>query len=837
MGIAYHTVCVARRRRRRGCFASPHRGSYPPDMRIALSFGSLALALGSAAALPLACSSPTPSPPASPTDAGADASAPPDAAKPSPPPLAPAFDPEPLTVPSWLITTNREPQTADPVRIALESGAFTTPPAGTRADGTWIAKKTNPNGGISTPSNGTILYAAADVEVPPGRRVFARPDAVISLWTDSVLVQPGDLYRSGRVRVPAIRGDGTHGLVVRGNGGRGEVQLELWSTPDELYMNLADLTAPDPEEGDRSTEWLGVPVLNLSATTAFDVKAKVEASDLFEATTTVYPAFAAGAVTNVAFELKPRAAMPAAGTKVSVGVRVESDSLDFSYRRDVDLGAAVAPGATRKRTFRSAMDGSAQFFGVVQPAPFDKGKKYGVVLSLHGAGVGADGQAKAYAPKDWTYVVAATNRRPFGFDWESFGRRDAIEVLDHAMSIFNIDPTRVYLSGHSMGGHGTWNVGVNFPGRFATLGPSAGWESYYSYAGLTRPTGASARSQAPSDTLAYLSNLAKRGVYVIHGTADTNVPFAEGQKLFDAVSLVSRDVDRHWEQGANHWWDKPGTPGADCVDWPPLFDFMKARTLDLLELDFTYATAGPWVNPRHSYVSLRSQVTAFADSVLTSSRSGDTVTLVTKNVRSMDLDGAGLDARGVKTVLVDGTAMPVTKGEMPVGPRDGKRPLVHGPINEVFYRPFCFAWQDDAPAAYARWASYVLSSWQVNGNGQGCALPLSRVTGELRKSHNIVYLGVPSAKIPAASGLPVSFGSSSIVTAAGSRSTGVIAVVFPDGDRLSGAVMATTGSENLLTRFMPLRPVASPPDFIVFDTNGSVESAFFDPTWKAIVTQ
>ena len=36
------------------------------------------------------------------------------------------------------------------------------------------------------------------------------------------------------------------------------------------------------------------------------------------------------------------------------------------------------------------------------------------------------------------------------------------------------------ISGHSMGGHGTWNIGVQFPGTFAALGPSAGWISFWS---------------------------------------------------------------------------------------------------------------------------------------------------------------------------------------------------------------------------------------------------------------------------------------------------------------------------------------------------------------------
>lgn len=779
------------------------------------------------------CSS---APPESPPDAGPDTGVA-DSGKPTPPPLAPPSVPEPFDVPAWLTTTTLSPSVKDPVRLELEQGTFTMPDPGPRADGTWVARVPNANGGIAKPSNGTLLYAAAELDVPAGLRVFARADSVISVWTDVALVQPGDLYSSKKIRVPVAPTDGLHLVVVRGNGGRGEVQVQLWTTPDELVFNADDAISPDWVEGDGAPQWLGVPVLNTSATTALDVKAKVEDGALFRATTVAVPALPAGSVTQIAFDLEPKGPMPAAGAKVTVGVRVESDSLDFTYRRDIDLDAVVAMGATRKQTFRSNTDGSAQYYGVVPPTGFDPQKKYALALSLHGAGVEAIGQAMSYSPKDWAYVVAATNRRPFGFDWESWGRRDAIEVLDHAMATLPIDPTHVYLTGHSMGGHGTWNVGVLFPGRFATLGPSAGWGSYYTYAGLAKPTGAFARSQAPSDTFAYMSNLARRGVYMIHGTADTNVPFSEGQALFAAVSLVTNDVQYHWEQGADHWWDGPASPGVDCVDWPPLFDFMKAHTLDPYELDFKFTTPAPWVNAHHSYVTVRSQNTAFGDSVLTSARNADTITLTTQNVRSMELDGAALDLAGIKMIMADGTPMNVTKGSMPLGPQDGKRPGIHGPINEVFYRPFCFAYADGAPSAYARWAAYVTSSWQVNGNGHGCAVPLSKVTGELRQARNIVYLGVPSAQLSAAAGLPVKWSATSIEVGANTRTAGVLAVVFPEGDRLSGAVMAVSGSESLLTRFMPLRPVSSPPDFLVFDATGVVDAAFFDPTWKSIVSQ
>ena len=54
---------------------------------------------------------------------------------------------------------------------------------------------------------------------------------------------------------------------------------------------------------------------------------------------------------------------------------------------------------------------------------------------------------------------------------------DALEVLNLAQADLRTDRRRTYLTGHSMGGHGTWIVGVTFPDRFAAIAPSAGWIS------------------------------------------------------------------------------------------------------------------------------------------------------------------------------------------------------------------------------------------------------------------------------------------------------------------------------------------------------------------------
>ncbi len=522
-------------------------------------------------------------------------------------------------------------------------------------------------------------------------------------------------------------------------GGRGTPAVQLWETPDALALNFADVTSSDLLSGDTRPQFVGVPVLNLSGAVATDLRAEVVEDDVFEATSLALPALPPGGMTKLTFALRLTAPPGVGDSTRTVHLRVGSADLDARYEATLDL-PVVDPAATHRESFRSAVDHSAQYFGLVPPSDFQPDRAYGVVLTLHGAGVEGIGQAQAYSAKDWTYIAAATNRRPFGFDWEEWGRADALEVLDHVQRTFATDATRVYLTGHSMGGHGTWNVGVHNPGRFATLGPSAGWSSFYSYTGDPVPTGPFGRARASSSTNDYLRNLSRRGIYIIHGDADDNVPVREARDMRTNLMGVTDDVVYHEQPGAGHWWDGEASAGADCVDWPPLFEFMQAHTLDPLETDFEFRTPGPWVTPTHSFVTLRSAESADADCVVGAARDGDAITLTTQNVRSLELDGDALSGLGITRVSVDGTEVPVMPGALPVGPQTGKRPGLNGPMNEVYARPFCYVYPDASPG-YAAYAAYQLSYWAIIGNGQACALPRSLLTARIEAGYNLIHVG------------------------------------------------------------------------------------------------
>ncbi len=131
---------------------------------------------------------------------------------------------------------------------------------------------------------------------------------------------------------------------------------------------------------------------------------------------------------KLAFRVKASAAaqkgtMPVRLTLLGAGARREMiDTVTVALR-------IVGTEEHRRETFISSIDGSVQYYAVTPPIPGST-EPPALFLSLHGAGVEAINQAGSYSPKKWGYVVAPTNRRPYGFSWEDWGRLDALEVLD-----------------------------------------------------------------------------------------------------------------------------------------------------------------------------------------------------------------------------------------------------------------------------------------------------------------------------------------------------------------------------------------------------------------------
>ena len=130
--------------------------------------------------------------------------------------------------------------------------------------------------------------------------------------------------------------------------------------------------------------------------------------------------------------------------------------------------------------YRSTFDGKVVPYRLYIPTNYDRSKKYPLVVLLHGAGgdetdfiEAYEGQWPKLAEQRGYILASVTGRGPLsGYSKESGGEQDVLDVMELVKSRYSVGP--VFLGGHSMGGNGTWRLGLAYSDKFAGLIPIAG---------------------------------------------------------------------------------------------------------------------------------------------------------------------------------------------------------------------------------------------------------------------------------------------------------------------------------------------------------------------------
>ncbi len=142
-------------------------------------------------------------------------------------------------------------------------------------------------------------------------------------------------------------------------------------------------------------------------------------------------------------------------------------------------------------------DGAEVEYGVYVPTGYDGDRATPLVIALHGLGSGTmymmEYNNLVELAEDYGYIVAtpmgfnergwygsrgtgAGNRRGGNSGPDNLGELselDVMNVLEIMREEYNVDETRIYLIGQSMGGAGTWHIGMKYPDIWAALAPMA----------------------------------------------------------------------------------------------------------------------------------------------------------------------------------------------------------------------------------------------------------------------------------------------------------------------------------------------------------------------------
>jgi hypothetical protein len=555
-------------------------------------------------------------------------------------------------------TRRRSVVRRDPLEAQLVAGTFATPkegavpfPAADATDGkpapAWTAVTANANGvfkgGNFTAFAGGWLYATVDsatervmlLEAYGHRSVFVNGDP-----------RGGNELSYDLVGIPVKLKAGTNEFLFL-TAGRRPLAARLVPAPAVAFICDCDILAPSLVAGRDTDGPVGVVVVNASVRPLCGARIRI-ASDLPEKDAWVdlgvMPALTEKKVALPARFTSSTAG--AAGTKHPAHVTLAASDGTVLDTFSLDL-ATVSSTDQRVVTRISTIDGSAQYYAIVpstansahgDPIP-------GILFSLHGANNEASEAAEGIAPKKEAHVVCATGRRSsHGFVWEDWGCIDFTEAFAHARANLMNDPRRSWLTGHCMGGHGTWLLGVRFPGEFAAIAPTAGF--VYDFI----PSGATLASIAPAEdpaegmllrvgrascVLSIKENYLQQGVYVLHGEADEEIPVSYAREMFKQLAAISHPDFQYYERpGSPHWW-------STAHDWPPKMQFLFRHVLrepkDITRVRFS--TWAPQVSHRNASVRILQQERPFEVSSVDVSMdvAKRTITGTTSNVTTLEL--------------------------------------------------------------------------------------------------------------------------------------------------------------------------------------------------------
>ena len=184
------------------------------------------------------------------------------------------------------------------------------------------------------------------------------------------------------------------------------------------------------------------------------------------------------------------------------------------------------------------------------PKDYNKDKKYPLLLFLHGAGergndvslVGRHGFFKqANEGKDFPFIMVGPQcpcNEYWGNHLESLNY-----FLGEIIKKYNIDEKRIYLTGQSMGGTGTWHLLMAYPERFAAAAPVCGTGIYW-----------------------YAVRIATKPLWIFHGDKDDIVPISESYSMLESLKRYGAEPKFSVFEGVKHnAWDFAYT--NELVEW------------------------------------------------------------------------------------------------------------------------------------------------------------------------------------------------------------------------------------------------------------------------------
>ena len=507
-------------------------------------------------------------------------------------------------------------------------------------------------------------------------------------------------------------------------------------------------------------------------------------------------------------------------------------ALDAGLERAAQLAAREAPWEFAPgrsiRAYRSQVDGSLQPYAVSLPGSYDPKaeKRWPLHLVLHGR----DG-----ALTEVSFIQTHHKQPPASEEWiqlDVFGRTnnsyrwsgetDVLEALAEVIRRFRIDERRIVLRGFSMGGAGSWHLGLHYPSRWCAVGPGAGFVDFYRFQNVTTalPPYQNAALRI-YDAIDYVQNAANVPVCTYGGEQDAQLVASTSMK--EAADRLQVPMKLLIGPGVGHKFHpdsfkeymaflrereqqgRPGPPGQ------PQFKFItctlkynQCEWATIEELIWPYQPAtieGSWNAEQKRLVLTTSNISALrlsheisrSEHVREVVLDGTTLTLNAGGTGKETPDSGKvrrqllLQLEGEQWTLLDEAASAKFQSNAALH----KRHNLQGPIDDAFMQPFVCVVGSGEPwsKANAAWAARTLARFEGEFDkwlrGRIPVIHVNDLTPEIIAGKNLILFGDPGSNRLIADllpGLPVQW-TREAITVAGKRydpETHGLSLIYPN---------------------------------------------------------
>jgi predicted esterase len=236
------------------------------------------------------------------------------------------------------------------------------------------------------------------------------------------------------------------------------------------------------------------------------------------------------------------------------------------------------------KAYRSAWDDTLQPYALAVPRDYKPGRKVPLIVALHGAfsdhrhnlrrvfgldnrpgETDADASRNELPLPDVPAIVVSPFARGELMGYDGLGGDDVMRVIADVRRAYDVDPDRITMTGLSMGGGGTWAIGLRHPELFAALAPVCAMADFP----RTVPPADRALYDLPAlDRLspaALVDGAARMQIFMFHGAKDPVVSVEDSRLMaarFKAKGWLGKNVHYTEYPNVDHFAWKPAYEGA-----------------------------------------------------------------------------------------------------------------------------------------------------------------------------------------------------------------------------------------------------------------------------------